>query len=169
MNSGQAPPSPWKGEGNLIYMTDPQIPNENTLEVEIEATEEITSEPTYVDYETFRSMDMRMGTIRFVEPVEGADKLLRFLIDFGPEVATMEYTDEATGATYPVRQIVSGIREYYPDNYTELVGKTLLYIINLEPRMIRGVESQGMLMAVGEGAPVFVVPETLVESGSAIR
>ncbi|MCB9809274.1 hypothetical protein H6776_02635 [Candidatus Nomurabacteria bacterium] len=149
--------------------------NENTREVTNEnmeeevVTEEVVPEPTYVDYETFRSMDMRMGTIRFVEPVEGADKLLRFLIDFGPAVATMEYTDDATGTTYPVRQIVSGIREYYPDNYTELVGKTLLYIINLEPRMIRGVESQGMLMAVGEGAPVFVVPETEVESGSAIR
>jgi len=147
-------------------MTDIQPTNENT---EAEVTEEVIEEPKYVDYETFQSMDMRMGTIRFVEPVEGADKLLRFLIDFGPEVATMEYTDEESGNTYPVRQIVSGIREYYPDTYTDLVGKTLLYIINLAPRVIRGVESQGMLMAVGAGAPVFVVPETKVESGSAVR
>ncbi len=123
----------------------------------------------YIDYNIFKNMDMRMGTIRFVEPVEGADKLLRFLIDFGPEVSTMEYIDEDTNITYPVRQIVSGIREYYPDNYSDLIGKTLLYIINLEPRIIRGVESQGMLMAVGEDAPIFVVPETPVESGSRIR
>ena len=150
-------------------MTNLQKQDQDTHEAEIEATEEITTEPTYVDYETFQSMDMRMGTIRFVEPIEGADKLLRFLIDFGPEVATMEYTDEVSGATYPVRQIVSGIREYYPENYQGLVGKTLLYIINLAPRVIRGVESQGMLMAVGKGAPVFVVPETEVESGSAVR
>lgn len=147
-------------------MTDLQTPNENTPEG---VTEETTTESTYVDYETFQSMDMRMGTIRFVEPVEGADKLLRFLIDFGPEVATMKYTDEASGTNYPVRQIVSGIREYYPENYQDLVGKTLLYIINLAPRVIRGVESQGMLMAVGKGAPVFVVPEETVEPGSAVR
>jgi len=145
-----------------------QSAEENNQDSEL-VLESDAPEPTYVDYETFKSMDMRMGTIRFVEPVEGADKLLRFLIDFGPEVATMEYTNEESGETYPVRQIVSGIREYYPDTYTDLVGKTLLYIINLAPRVIRGVESQGMLMAVGTGAPVFVVPETEVESGSAVR
>jgi methionyl-tRNA synthetase len=127
-----------------------------------------TNTKPYIDYETFTGLDIRMGTIRFVEPVEGTDKLLRFLIDFGPEVATMEYTNEETGETFPVRQVVSGIREYYPE-YETLVGKTLLYIINLEPRTIRGVESQGMLMAVGDDECIFVVPETPVRPGSAIR
>jgi tRNA-binding EMAP/Myf-like protein len=72
------------------------------------------------------------------------------------------------GKIVPVRQILSGIREYYPD-YNELIGKQVLYIVNLEPRTIRGFESNGMLLAVGEGAPVFLIPETPVDPGSAVR
>lgn len=109
----------------------------------------------YVDYETFKKMDMRVGTIRAVEPVEGADKLLKFQIEFG----------EAD-----IRQIVSGIREFYPD-YEALVGKQALYIVNLEPRTIRGEVSSGMLMAVDgkDGKPVFLVPEVEVAPGAQVR
>ena len=109
----------------------------------------------YASYEEFKKMDMRVGTIRTVEPVEGADKLLRFEIDFGePEL----------------RQIVSGIREFFP-KYAQLVGKQALYIVNLEPRTIRGVESRGMLMAVDgpDGTPVFLSPEHEVASGARVR
>jgi methionyl-tRNA synthetase len=69
-----------------------------------------------------------------------------------------------------VRQIVSGIREFYPD-YEKLVGKQLLYVTNLEPRTIRGVESHGMLMAVDgiDGNPVFLIPEIPVDAGSNVR
>ena len=120
-----------------------------------------------VSYEEFKKMDIRVGLIRFVEPVEGTDKLLRFLIDFGAEVATREFEDPE-GNTFPVRQIVSGIREYYPE-YDQLVGKTALYIINLEPRVIRGVESEGMLMAVGDNDCVFLVPQREVAPGSQVH
>lgn len=115
----------------------------------------------YVSYEEFKKMDMRVGAIRAVEPVEGTDKLLKCQIDFGE-------TNEA--GEQVLRQIVSGIREYYPE-YEKLVGKQVLYIINLEPRTIRGVESQGMLMAVDglHGAPVFLTPEESVASGSQVR
>ncbi len=107
----------------------------------------------YVTYDQFKKMDMRVGTIRAVEPVEGTDKLLKCQIDFGE-----------------MRQIVSGIREFYPD-YAVLVGKQVLYIVNLEPRTIRGVESQGMLMAVDgkDGSPVFLTPEVEVTPGSHVR
>ncbi|MFT7557805.1 MAG: methionine--tRNA ligase beta chain [Planctomycetota bacterium] len=109
----------------------------------------------YVQYEEFSKMDMRIGQIKEVEPVGGSDKLLRFQIDFGE-------TD--------LRQIVSGIRGYVPE-YETLVDKKVLYIINLAPRMIMGIESRGMLMAMGdEQTPlVFLTTDTEVVSGSRVR
>ena len=109
----------------------------------------------YVSYEEFKKMDIRLGTIREVEPVPDTDKLLRCMIDFGePEL----------------RQIISGIHEFYPE-YEKLVGKQVLYIVNLEPRTIKGFESEGMLMAVDgiDGKPVFLTPEVVVNPGSKVR
>lgn len=146
----------------------------------------------YIEYEDFKKVDMRIGWIRFVEPVEGTDKLLRFEIDFGelPLLCVGECTpvseDESESnceCVYPdpafgkeeyrgrdVRQIVSGIREFFP-KFENLVGKKALYVLNLEPRKIRGVESHGMLMAVDglEGQPVFLTAEGTVEAGSSVR
>lgn len=125
----------------------------------------------YVTYDEFKKMDIRIGTIREVEAVEGADKLLRCMVDFGMKVPT----DGTIEPEQDVRQIVSGIREYYPE-FKELVGKQVLYIVNLEPRTIRGVESHGMLMAVdsvpdaeGKTRPIFLTPESDVPPGSKVR
>lgn len=107
----------------------------------------------YISYDQFKNMDIRIGTILAVEPVPETDKLLKCTIDFAEETP---------------RTIVSGIREYVPE-YETLVGKQLLYIVNLEPRTIKGIESQGMLLAVGEGAPTFLIPEHPVAAGSKIR
>ena len=114
----------------------------------------------YVSYEEFKKMDMRVGMIRAVEPVEGADKLLKCQIDFG----------EAVEGIAQLRQIVSGIREFYPE-YESLVGKQVLYIVNLEPRTIRGEVSNGMLMAVDglDGKPVFLTPENPVAPGAEVH
>lgn len=115
----------------------------------------------YVTYEEFKKMDIRVGTIREVEPVPETDKLLRCQIDFNEK--------DAEG-NMQLRQIVSGIHEFYPD-YQQLVGKQVLYIVNLEHRTIKGIESQGMLMAVDgmDGKPVFLTPEVEVNSGSKVR
>ncbi len=121
----------------------------------------------YVTYDEFKKMDIRIGTIRDIQEIEGADKLLKFLIQFTEELKTEDF-EMADGTTVPVRQILSGIREYYPD-YSELIGKQVLYIVNLEPRTIRGLESNGMLMAVGDDAPIFLIPESPVEPGSKVR
>lgn len=112
----------------------------------------------YVSYEEFKKMDIRVGTIREVEPVPETDKLLKCQIDFNE-------VDEEGGKK--LRQIISGIHEYYPD-YEQLIGKQVLYIVNLEPRKIKGFESNGMLMAVDgeDGKPVFLIPETKVSPGS---
>jgi methionyl-tRNA synthetase len=115
----------------------------------------------YVSYEEFKKMDIRIGTIREVESVPETDKLLKCQIDFN------EVDEDGNGK---LRQIISGIKEYYPDP-SVLIGKQVLYIINLEPRIIKGYESNGMLMAVDgkDGKPVFLVPEVEVNTGSKVR
>jgi len=69
-----------------------------------------------------------------------------------------------------LRQIISGIHEYYPD-FNVLINKQVLYIVNLEPRKIKGFESNGMLMAIDgkDCKPVFLIPEVEVNSGSKVR
>jgi methionyl-tRNA synthetase len=115
----------------------------------------------YITYEEFKKMDIRVGTIKEVKEVPDTDKLLCFQIDFGE-------TDEE--GNKKLRQIVSGLHEYYPD-YEKLIGKQLLYIINLEPRKIKGFESNGMLMAVDgvEGRPIFLIPEIEAPSGARVH
>ncbi|MCA9355557.1 methionine--tRNA ligase subunit beta [Candidatus Kaiserbacteria bacterium] len=86
---------------------------------------------TNINYDDFAKLEIRVGTIKEVEVVEDADKLLKLTVDLG----------EAE-----LRQIVSGIREYYEDPEV-LVGKQCPFVANLEPRTIRGLESQGMILA----------------------
>jgi methionyl-tRNA synthetase len=89
-----------------------------------------------ISYEEFAKLEIRIGTITAVELVEGADRLLKLSVDMG----------EAEP-----RQIVSGIREFFSDPQV-LIGKQCPFLVNLEPRTIRGLESQGMILAGGEGA-----------------
>ncbi len=115
----------------------------------------------YVSYEEFKKMDIRVGTIREVKSIPETEKLLCCQIDFN------EVDEEGNKK---MRQIVSGIHEYYPD-FNILIGKQVLYILNLEPRTIKGFESNGMLMAVDglDGHPVFLVPEVEIGVGSKVR
>ncbi len=115
----------------------------------------------YIKYDEFKKMDIRVGTIREVEPVPETDKLLRCQIDFNEK-------DEE--GNIKLRQIISGIREYYPET-DMLIGKQVLYIVNLEPRTIKGYESNGMLMAVDgiDGKPVFLIPEVSINISSKVR
>lgn len=115
----------------------------------------------YISFEDFKKLDIRLGTVKEVSAIPETDKLLCFQLDFGEK--------DEEGNT-KLRQIVSGLHEYYPD-YEKLVGKQLLYIINLEPRKIKGFESNGMLMAVdgSDGRPVFLIPETEVPTGARVH
>ena len=108
----------------------------------------------HITIDDFKKVQARIGRVVTAEAVPDSDKLIRCEIDFGNET----------------RQILSGIREWYPDP-SLLVGKQLLYCTNLAPRTIRGFESNGMLMAVDglDGAPVFLVPESDVENGAMMR
>jgi len=112
----------------------------------------------YVSFDEFKKIDIRVGNILEIEPVPETDKLLRCQIDFGE-------IDE--NGNKKLRQIISGIHEAYPE-YEKLIGKQVLYIVNLEPRTIKGFESNGMLLAVDglDGKPVFIIPEEKVNPGS---
>jgi methionyl-tRNA synthetase len=106
-----------------------------------------------IAFDEFTKLDMRLATIKHAEKVEKADKLLKLTVVTG--------IDERT--------IVSGIAEHYKPE--EIIGKTVLVLLNLEPRKIRGIESQGMvLMAENEeGTLSFLAPEKAFEAGPTVR
>ncbi len=107
-----------------------------------------------ITYDDFAKLDMRIGTIVSAEIVPEADKLLRLLVDVG-EAAP--------------RQIVSGIRQYFPDPAT-LVGKQAPFLVNLAPRQIKGLESQGMIIAAGDADRFgFLSPHEALPPGTIVR
>lgn len=117
-----------------------------------------------ITIDQFAELDIRIGTIKEAHKIEGADKLLRFIVDLG------ETTTDEEGSTAPThRQILSGIREYYPDE-SVLVGQQVPVLCNLPVRKLRGFESQGMILyAVGEGENFKTLnPTGRIENGTAV-
>lgn len=109
-------------------------------------------EETKISIDDFKKIEVKVGTVQSAERVPETDKLLRLVVDF----------NEAEGA----RQIISGIAAYVPEP-TSLVGRQLAFVTNLEPRTIRGLESNGMLFAVGTGDSfAFLVPDRTVPIGT---
>jgi methionine--tRNA ligase beta chain len=111
-----------------------------------------------ISIDDFKELEIKIGHILSAEKVDGADKLLKLSVDFGE------------GSP---RQIISGISVYFPDPQA-LVGKKCAFAANLEPRTIRGFESQGMILAVnGEnnGESFFSLLETSsnVTPGSQVK
>ncbi len=103
-----------------------------------------------VTFDTFKSCDLRVGTVRSCEKLQGADKILRFSIDFGDGEP---------------RQILSGIAKHYDP--ASLVGTQVCAILNLPPRTIRGAVSNGMILtAEHDGRIVLIRPESPVAEGS---
>lgn len=98
------------------------------------------------------ALDIRVGTITAVEDVQSADKLVRLTVDFGDHT----------------RCIVAGIRKERADP-REIEGRQALFVVNLEPRRIRGEVSEGMLFDIGfaDGiVPVLAQPERPVPNGA---
>jgi len=102
-----------------------------------------------IQFDDFTKIDLRTATILTAEKVEKADKLLKFSVDTGVDVRT----------------VVSGVAESFTPE--ECIGKQVMILLNLAPRKIRGIESQGMLLLTNnsEGKLVFVTPEIKVENG----
>ncbi len=105
-----------------------------------------------ITIEQFRAIDLRVGTIRAAEPHPNADRLLVLRVDVGGEE----------------RQLVAGIRAHYDP--ATLVGRQVVVVANLEPAKLRGVESQGMVLAVSEGENVVLLhPDEPVAPGAVVR
>jgi len=86
-----------------------------------------------INFDDWEKLDIRIGKIVKVEDIEGADKLYKLTVSFGDEIGT--------------RVICAGIKEYVSKE--DLEGKKTAFIVNLAPRKLRGIESQGMIMAAG--------------------
>jgi len=105
-----------------------------------------------ISFDDFNKLDIRIGTILEAEKVEGADKLLKLLVDIGEEKRTL----------------VAGIAETY--QLEDIIGKQLPILTNLEPKKLRGIESQGMILAVNiEGKATLIQPDKNVPNGSKVR
>ena len=124
-----------------------KLKNDNNMSSNFPVQKELAS------FEDFTKMDIRLGTIIAAEKVEKADKLLQLIVQTGIDTRT----------------IVSGIAEHYIPE--EIIGKTVAVLLNLAPRKIRGIESQGMILMAEneEGTLSFMIPEKLFNAGGEIR
>lgn len=108
-----------------------------------------------IGIEDFAKVEMRVGQIKTAERIAGADKLLKLTVDIGTEI----------------RQICAGIAQYYEPE--KLIGRKVGVVVNLAPRKLRGVESNGMVLAAAvgpEGRPVLVgFPDEDVEIGARLK
>ena len=105
----------------------------------------------FITIDDFSKVDLRAGEIMSAERIEGATRLLKLTVDIGAEV----------------RQVLAGIAEYYQPE--DLVGMKVVVVANLKPRKMRGLESQGMVVAASvgeEGKPVLVTFNQDVPNGS---
>ena len=104
-----------------------------------------------VKFEEFQRLDLRIGKIVAAERVQRARKLLLLRVNLGGEVRTL----------------VAGLAEHYSPE--QLVGKEVVVVANLEPKVVMGLKSEGMLLAaVVEGKPVLIVPESEVPPGTKV-
>jgi len=105
-----------------------------------------------ISYETFTQIELKTASVVNAERVEGSDKLLRLDVELGTEH----------------RQIVAGIgKKYIP---SDLIGKTIVIVANLEPRTLMGLESRGMLLAASDDTGELSIITTLndIESGAGV-
>jgi len=111
-----------------------------------------------VEFSEWIKLDLRVAEVISVEDIEGADKLYKIEIDVGSEIGK--------------RVICAGLKGFYSKE--DLQGKKIIYFSNLKPRVMRGVESQGMLLAVsalendGEKSVVLIGPEKNIENGARV-
>jgi len=116
------------------------------------ATIEPASIKDNIDFATFESIDIRVGTIARVDDVEGSNKLIKMTVDFGDHTRT----------------ILAGMKQER-DEPREIEGKQALFVVNLEPRKMAGEVSEGMLFDIGYAdgvTPVLATPEAPVPNGS---
>ena len=101
-----------------------------------------------INLEDFKKVDLRVGQIISAEKVAGSDKLLKLMLDEGLENP---------------RQIIAGLGKSYEAG--DLIGEQVIFVANLEPRKLMGLESAGMILAVGAPEAKIIKPEQAVANG----
>jgi methionyl-tRNA synthetase len=160
----------WDDAGNVLLAEGTQIENpghfftkidDKFVEAQVQKLEEkaaAAKEPSYepvkdtIQFEDFTKLDLRIGKITAAEKMPKAKKLLKLTVDLG----------------FETRTVVSGIAEYHKAE--EVVGKQVTMLVNLAPRKLRGVESEGMILMVedADGSLKFVEPNDEVNNGSTV-
>ena len=113
----------------------------------------VVPEKVYATIDDFQKIEIKLGTVLSVCVVEGADKLFILSVDVGEEKP---------------RQILSGIREFVTED--DLLGKQFPFITNLAPRMLRGYESQGMILAGSDDTGLALLnPTKPLSNGARLR
>ncbi len=158
----------WGGlsAGGHVRPGDPVFPRIDDYRLDDQSTEsqskeqKVAEEPAkeqkeeadnLITFDDFKKLDLRVATILEAEKVEGADRLLRLQITIGDEQ----------------RQIVAGVAEFYSPE--DLVGRQIVVVANLQPATIRGVKSQGMLLAAAAGEGLALLrPDPSVPPGSSV-
>jgi len=113
-----------------------------------------------ISFEEFQKIDLRVAKVIEAENVEGSEKLLKLKIDLGQ--------DPSANSGREIRQIVAGIAQFYKPE--DLIGKEIIVVANLEPKVLRGLESQGMLLAAeAEGKISLLIPDQKVPPGAKIH
>ncbi len=148
-------------EASLLFekvedsVIDAQIEKLQAKKATTIATKEVQLQPAKenISYEAFAAMDIRIGTILEAEKVAKTKKLLKLTIDTGIDQRT----------------VVSGIAEHYTPE--AIIGKKVSILVNLEPREIKGIVSQGMILMAEdtEGKLTFVLPDDALHNGSVVR
>lgn len=115
-----------------------------------------------INYDDFAKVELKVGTVLEAEEVEGSKKLIKLKVDLGEEEP---------------RQILAGVKQWYKPE--DLIDKQVVVVANMEPRMMMGLESQGMMLAADpsvtlgtsleDGGPVFLTVPSKIPPGTEIR
>ncbi|EKE00262.1 MAG: hypothetical protein ACD_22C00063G0001 [uncultured bacterium] len=119
-----------------------------------ETTDLIKNNPIKPEVEItdLAKLDIRIGTITTAEKVEKSDKLIKLTVDFGDLIG--------------VKQILTAMQEFYaPEDF---IGMQTTFVINLKPRKMMGLESQGMIFAIDGKKPIFLLPKDKTVNGSSV-
>ncbi|MFH2096738.1 MAG: methionine--tRNA ligase [Bacteroidota bacterium] len=147
------------GEAELLFnkiedeAIEKQIEKLNRTKIENMVSSDIKPQKDIIQYDDFIRNDIRTGTVLEAEMVPKTQKLMKLLVDTGIDKRT----------------VVSGIAEYYKPE--EVIGRQVCILVNLEPRKLRGIESQGMILMAEDkdGRLVFVSPSEKISEGGEVK
>ncbi len=104
-----------------------------------------------INIDDLAKVELKVGTVLEAEEVEGSEKLIKQIVDFGDEK----------------KQVLSGIKQWYAPE--DLVGKQFVYVTNLEPRKMMGLDSEAMILATDSEKPFPIIPSGEVTPGTKLR